>query len=140
MDKTIESVQKSINAEMYDLKKVLQQLRVFSDTDFSKMTVEERTMGNMFRSLIDPIEDIVSIVEYYKKPVITEGVLHKGTTGRYVLKDIELTCGYPIEIYSDNEEPLWLQTRIEAMNSAYYAYDYPKIDLEGAKVRIRRNF
>lgn len=137
----IKSVLTNVNNASADIERLLNQLRDFEDCySLKNSTVEEKTIvRGLFTSLIDKLEDATALIEFYKKPILKEGQLHKKGNGRYALDDTEFSCGSVIELlydkYKENSFE-WLKTRIEAKNGQYYAIGFTD-ELEGARARIR---
>ena len=48
-------------------------------------------------------------------------MLRKSSTGRWIIKDVELTCGSCIEVNIDDH---WIRIGIEHRPSGYYAIQY----------------
>ncbi|WPC42920.1 DUF5348 domain-containing protein [Clostridium sp. JS66] len=74
--------------------------------------------------LIEDLEGFIRDIKHYSKP-IQEGYLQLKSNGRYSLENIELTCGYPVEIYN-TESHAWNDGRIEHSDkyNGYYFYNY----------------
>lgn len=88
----------------------------------------------------EEIESFTSEIRHYSKD-IKEGSLTLASNGRYSLNDIELTCGYPLEVYN-SEHQGWEAGKVEHSSKygGYYFYNYDgshKPLFDGMKVRIR---
>ncbi|NMM64370.1 DUF5348 domain-containing protein [Clostridium sp. P21] len=90
--------------------------------------------------VIEDLEDFTRTIEHYSK-LTKEGYLELNRNGRYQLKGIELTCGYPVEIYN-REYNEWNDGRIEHSSdyNGYYFYNYDEEHIslnDGMKARVR---
>lgn len=64
-----------------------------------------------------------------------EGILYINNDGRYAISNfIYFTCGDNIEIEINGT---WVETRIEAKNSEYYAVGLEGLNLVGKKARVK---
>lgn len=87
-------------------------------------TFEDNKGCKAMEEFISNIEDFINTVEHYSKDT-KEGYLELNCNGRYELKGIELTCGYPVEIYNVKYNE-WNDGRIEHSDEYgdYYFYNY----------------
>ena len=99
----------------------------------------ERQLHNELHTVLHHLDNVCSILSYYDRPVVAEGVLSKNGSGRYELNGHELTSGQAIElmVYDPDwdKAPHWVRTKIE-YDSDYYAV-YQHMSLEGKRTRIR---
>lgn len=88
------------------------------------------------------IDKVVSQLRYLQKEIRHEGQLYKNENGRYEVDGHELSCGSIVEVWAARyEDPAeWHIIRIESSDQygGYYAYQWPKLNLEGIKARTRR--
>ena len=120
-----------------------------SRLDIPKGDPESLFLWDELRGVMDKLADAQAAVEYLSSPVQTEGVLRKAKNGRYRLKDVEFSCGMPIEILVDDDRhaqdidgdyrnvPYWSSGRIEHNGEDYYFTGAKAMPLKGAKARVR---
>lgn len=100
---------------------------------------EERQLHDELHTALYHLDNVCSILSYYDRPVVAEGVLYRNANGRYELDGHELTSGQTIElmVYDPDwdKAPHWVRTKIEC-DSDYYAV-YQHMSLEGKQARIR---
>lgn len=140
MDKIIKDIFEDVKSTNCIIQSLVNELQEFQDSNnLTNATAEERTVSNLFDELLDCLEPVTNLVNYYRKPVRKMGLIQKNRNGRYELDDIEFICGSIIEIlfdrYRDGREE-WMRTHIECAGGKYFAQGYPR-DLAGAMVRIR---
>ncbi|MDN4593996.1 hypothetical protein [Polycladomyces subterraneus] len=103
---------------------------------------EERLLVKEYRYLGSLMDDIVTHAEYLTCDVVAEGYLRLNENGRYQCLGIELQTGSIMElyIYSESmEQPEWMVTRLAyTREKGYHALDYPDLELNGVRARIRR--
>ena len=95
-----------------------------------------------YRSVMDKLCDINSVMEYYKREVIREGVLSLNANGYYEDDYHEYHCGNGIEFcfYDDwDEKWKWRTSRVEHNGERYYIVGNPKVELNGLRVRYRKS-
>lgn len=123
-----------------------------SGLDIDKTSAEELFLSDELYNILNKLSDVSNAIEYLKKPVHAEGILHKNENGRYEFNDIELSCGYGFEYlasddrhmrYNEHDDyvttPYWSYGRIEHDGSDYYIVGADKDTvLEGLRVRIRK--
>lgn len=101
---------------------------------------EERQLHDELHTVLYHLDNVCSILSYYDRPVVAEGVLGKNASGRYELNGHELTSGQAVElmVYDPDwdKAPHWVRTKIE-YDSDYYAV-YQHMSLEGKTARIRK--
>lgn len=108
------------------------------------MDENERFLVNQLRSMNHRyLNDLSLSLRYLSRSVRVEGVLHKQANERYAINDYELTSGSSVEllVWDEGEgRDDWEVTRIEYshQHGGYYAIDYPEMNLEGVKARIRK--
>ena len=106
-----------------------------------------------YRGVCDRLEWINDTLEYLNRPIAETGVLHRNERKRYEIKGgREWSCGHIIEFLCNddchsyyNEEtddyenvPYWAVSSVEHNGDDYYIVRYPKIQLEGLTVRVRK--
>lgn len=152
---------KDLTAEMEKLKNqitnVLTMANYSEDDDLSALedykqikTADERQQLEEYRNILYKLEEVQSILAYYKRPILEESQVHKNETGRFETeKGHYYTSGSGIEflrteeVYNEEtnaweEAEIWTTSRIESKDGEYYVVGYPKIKLPGLKVRVRR--
>ena len=80
-------------------------------------------------------------IEYFKQPIVHEGILHMNEHERFELDGIELKCGMGVEILVQDypeDSPEWVASSIEANAGKYYLVARPKLLLEGKRARMRK--
>lgn len=122
------------------LKNVLKELESVSRNDefeFDPKNAEEVFEASEMLIIADKLSDVVKSLKYLDKPILAEGLLKKGSNGRYTIQGAnhELTSGYIIEAW--NDEDGFCKTRIEHKDGDYYAVGFEKQPLNGLRVRIR---
>lgn len=128
------------------LKEQLQRLindfnKLENNTDQSSLNADDLYIFDSIYQITDKSHDIVKIIEYMNKPIISEGYLTKNNNGRYELNGYELSSGHPLDVWEKDDFYInggsWVRTRIEHKND-YYAValgvDKP---LDGLKARIK---
>ncbi|APM37305.1 DUF5348 domain-containing protein [Clostridium kluyveri] len=90
--------------------------------------------------VLEDMGDFIRDIEHYSKET-EQGYLQLNSSSRYMLNDVELTCGYPLEIYN-TKYGVWEDGRIEHSSKygGYYFYNYDEENIplnEGIKARIR---
>lgn len=101
---------------------------------------EDKYLMDEYYWMMDKLFAVESELDYLRKPVTLEGVLHKNEQGRYEANGREFTSGNSLEAYvfdTVNEEYHWIHSRIEHDGEDYYIVDYSG-SIEGVKVRLRR--
>lgn len=103
-------------------------------------TFERAEIISAIEGLSDNMEEISRLVEYLCLPK-KSGILRKNARGRFFLvcpdgEELpDLTCGAPLEIFSDEE---WWIGRVEHRSGEYYFYGHGKPDLQdGMIARVR---
>jgi hypothetical protein len=134
-----------IKKDLYSILPKLKQLsQIIEDLPSSGFgdDEEQRLLVKEYRYLDSLMDDIVTHAEYLTCDVVTEGYLQLNKNGRYECSGIELQSGSIVElyIYSESmEQPDWMVTRLEyTREKGYYALDYPDLELNGVRARIRR--
>lgn len=102
---------------------------------------DELQLFEELREIMEKLSDVNGTINYLRKTIVREDVLHRNTNGRYQLSDgTEYTCGCGIEALIPDEfyeSPCWVISTVEYNGTDYYLVQYPDIPLEGLKVRIR---
>ncbi|WP_171644843.1 DUF5348 domain-containing protein [Paenibacillus phytorum] len=123
------------------LKKIALSIQAMNESiAMSDLDIETRSELNYLLSMATPIEQVISEVEYWNKPIKRQGTLNKNSLGRYEIGDGDnLTSGSTIEVLkydSFYEYDLWIKTTIEH-NEDYYAIAFPGMPLNGFEARVR---
>ena len=155
-------MQKNINdmiKEFYQLnasiKNVLADTRYKDLGDLSGISLDYENADQLFLldeayTILSQLQDIAADIDYLRKPVVHQGTLHRNSSGRYEIDDLELTSGYIVE-YLDHDDfhatfnekgeyinvPYWRKGRIEHNGTDYYIVENNKLLLENLQVRIR---
>lgn len=93
-----------------------------------------------YRNMLMKLSQVSQNIEYLKRPIVYEGILHMNEHGRFEFDGIELTCGMGVEILVQDypeDSPEWVASSIEA-NNGYYFVARPNLKLEGKRARIRK--
>lgn len=105
------------------------------DTRFLKESIE---------LLLDPLEEMHSLLSYLDTPTSPEHVLEKFPNGRYGYRDgkgscREFTCGQSLEarVKDSSGCQRWVRTRMEHDGSDYFIMGYGSVPLNGLTVRER---
>lgn len=118
-----------------------------SESDMEKMGIDESDPNNLqlvneYRKLLNKLSEVSNTMEYFKGPIIHEGVLSLNKNDRFEFDGVELTSGMGVEIlvqdYPD-DAPEWVASSIEADLGSYYLVARPKLDLKGKRARIRKS-
>lgn len=110
------------------------------NVDVSKLSVEEMTEYQLLDKMMDKLNDLLKMSDYYNKEIVYEGSLVKQANGRYSVNGSELTSGAVIEylVESDNEPSYFEKSRIEHANGDYFIVSRGKDKpIEGIHVRVR---
>lgn len=115
-------------------------------SDMEKMGCDMCNPDNLqliseYRKMLSKLAEVSQGIEYFKKPIIHEGVLHLNGNKRFEFDGVELTCGMGVEVLVQDypeDSPEWVASSIEADNGCYYLVARPKLDLEGKKARMRK--
>lgn len=145
----MDNQKKLLEEVMADLYRILPVLKNTSEKLETEMYPSEhldadtRFMISELRSLgYQHIEKVVSQLRYLQKEVYYEGALYINGNGRYEIDGWELSSGSVIEIWAEryDESAQWHIIRIEHshQHNGYYAYQWPELQLEGLKARVRR--
>ena len=152
--KTLEELLSELKRLGRDIRNVQKACGYDDCSDLSCLEIPMRDPEGLFLwdelyGVMEKLADAQAGIEYLNSPVKEEGVLRKGRNGRYRLKDVELSCGMPIEILVDDDRhaqdidgdyrsvPYWCSGRIEHDNGDYYFTGAKNMPLKGAKARIR---
>lgn len=103
-------------------------------------TAEGRLLQDELYPVLKKLEEVKDDIEYLNKPILKTGILNKNSRDRYETDYMEYTSGSGIEalIYDpDDENEKWVISRVEH-NGDYYIVGYPKVKMDGLKVRIRK--
>ncbi len=152
---------KALQDEMENLKKQIETVisvsgfREYEDLsgldDIKKInTADQRQQIEEYRNILFKLDDVQRSLAYYERPIREVSKLHCNGDGRYETDEgYYYTCGSGIEflrteeVYNSDLETwedaeIWTTSSIEAENGKYYIVGYPKIELSGLTVRIRR--
>lgn len=110
----------------------------FEDScDTSTLSMEERSQLVRLRQAHYSMDVTQNMLKGLGKPVRAEGALRKQPHGRYLVEDVELTSGYPLEVY-DPEDDVYYPTRLEHSGDDYYIVELGREEpIEGKLVRLR---
>lgn len=103
-------------------------------------TFEDVKGCKAIEEFVSNIEDFIRIIKHYSKPT-QEGYLELKPNSRYSLASIELSCGYPVEIYNIKSHT-WNDGVIQHSDKygGYYFYNYDDKHMglsDGVKARVR---
>lgn len=93
-----------------------------------------------YMEILNKLEYIAADIDYLTTPVNNEGLLRKGSSGRYSLNGYELPSGSVIEAYiydSNRGRRKWEITRVEHDGTDYYLTAFKGVKLEGLRARTR---
>ncbi|EOQ04690.1 hypothetical protein KOY_04865 [Bacillus cereus VDM021] len=105
----------------------------------SDLTMEERYQLNVLLGIGEKLGDVSYALDNMVKPVQTSGTLEKNyETGRYEVNGTQLSSGYPLEYYSE-EEKCYIPSRIEHNGDDYYIVSLGREEpIDGVRVRIKK--
>ncbi|MFF5401166.1 DUF5348 domain-containing protein [Peribacillus butanolivorans] len=99
--------------------------------------VEVKFKQGIACSIMDKLSDVSNLLEWVNKPIVVQGQLIKNFSGRYEIEDTELSSGYPLDFY-DQEDEQWYKSRVEHNGSDYYIVGLGREkNINGVLVRIR---
>lgn len=84
--------------------------------DYEDKTYEDRVLITAIDILTEAFEQANKQISAYL-PEYTTGCLKKQSNGRFVLNNIELTCGRYLELYVDGS---WMTGRVEFSEDYYF--------------------
>ena len=102
---------------------------------------DEIQLANEYCRIVEKLDDISCLMEYFSLPVAKEGKLHLNQNGRYELNGVELTSGESVEVLLYDrcmERREWFASRIESSDGKYYLVGKSSLDLEGLTARQRK--
>ena len=145
MAKTIKDIVKDLTLLTSSIDQLLASADYETYDDLSGIDVnyddaDELYLLNEARAMIDKLADISRTIKYLKQPIISEGLLHRKSNGRYELNGQELSCGQEIEYLTSDafyDSPYWCYGVIEHNGTDYYIVG-ANVELEGLRVRIRK--
>ncbi|MGH0680963.1 DUF5348 domain-containing protein [Bacillus luti] len=104
----------------------------------SELSEEERYQLNVLLRVGEKLDDVSYRLDKMLKPVQTLGVLQKNETGRYEVNGTQLSSGYPLEYYSE-EENCYIPSRVEHNGDDYYIVSLGREEpIDGVRVRIKK--
>lgn len=116
----------------------------FTMTDIEKIinsdnvkSFEEKQICLLFENLIEDLKLVTHKIEYFSKTPIS-GVIRELPNGHFEIRGFELTCGSPLEIFSEKNDE-WFTGRVEYDDKYYFCcgdLDNPAL-YTGMVVRIR---
>ena len=142
-----------------DIRRLLQLSQYTEYDDLSglnadRLNAEHLLLLNEYQGVCDRLEWIHNTLEYLNQPIVETGVLHRNERERYEIEGgREWTCGHTIEFLCENDDfyshyneetndyenvPYWAISSVEHNGEDYYIVRYPKIQLEGLTVRVRK--
>lgn len=123
---------------VHALRELEKEVERFNDEyDRSAHSVEERSEMALLYSSISHLSEGAGRLEKLGKPVKAQGHLQKQPNGRYELDGIELSSGYPVEVYDEEDELFW-STRLEHNGEDYYLVALGRTTpIEGRLCRLR---
>lgn len=131
----------------HEIKKILKELKFDQFEDLSGLefdkNAEHALIRDELRTAFSHLDDFRRTINYLNLGVIEQGILELNSIGRYQIAETgkEYTCGSTIEfLYDDDfdEQSKWCVSRIEATEGRYYIVGFKSLQLEGLKVRVRR--
>lgn len=121
-------------------------------SDFSQIkTADQRQQLEEYGSIMCRLEEIKRTFDYYARPVREVGTLHENGQGRFETESghyYTSGCGIEFlrteEVYDfDKQEwkdvEIWTTSSVESDGGNYYIVGYRDVELDGLKVRVRRN-
>lgn len=135
---------KKVKNELEELlprfKKIALSIQAMNESSLSDLDIDKRSELNYLLCMATPLEQLISEVEYLKKPVKKQGTIYKNSQGRYEIDESNyFTSGSTIEVLSYDsfyDCDLWIKTSIEH-NEDYYAKAFPGMPLTGFEARVR---
>lgn len=155
MSKRIKEIMNEVEELNLKIKQVLYHAEFENYEDLSALKYDntnpdELMMLDELRSMLMKLEEISYTINYLRRPIKKEGILHKNSNGRYGMKGHEFSSGCGIEYlttddwhcrYDENgdyvQTPYWCVSRVEHNGEDYYIVGAKDVELEGLKVRIR---
>lgn len=111
--------------------------------DFDKITdPDELQLLDEYQTVMCHLCDIYYTLLYQQREIIGEGALSFNVQGYYEDKYHEYHCGDGIEyyFYDDwDEKYKWRTSRIEHNGQRYYIVGNPNVEINGLRVRHRKN-
>lgn len=142
--KGIEEVYQKLFELNYDIKSLLSDVgyNLYGEVDveYDANNPNETQKFTELRSMVDVLADVSRTLDYLKRPITGEYILHKGQNGRYACERFEFTCGCGIEVFIDDgyyDGGQWMLTSVEAKDGEYYLVARPNLPMEGLRVRFR---
>lgn len=109
--------------------------------EYNPNNPNDRLLKDEFEDMLLHLQEISWKLEYLKKDIIGEYILHLNQNDRYECSVMEYHCGVTIEFYyyDDWDDCFkWVVSRVEHKNGSYYIVGYDNVVMDGLKVRIRR--
>lgn len=106
-------------------------------SDVRDDSMEDNKVTAELEDLVERLRTAENIIKYFFRPV-QEGRLFGLSNGRFEINGNEISCGFPLEVFWEDEN-CWLSGRVEHNNGYYfYSYDmgHPML-YAGMKCRIR---
>lgn len=129
-----------------DIKKVLDNAKYdsFDDLsgleDFNDINTEKLFIINELKYILEKFECAENRIEYLKRPIKHEGVLHINSRGRYETNEVEYTSGQRIEYLAfdeSREHETWKISSVEHTGKDYYIVGDKNLSMENLRVRKR---
>lgn len=122
-------------------------LSALEQYDSIKQNPNSLQLLDEYMTLLYKLQDVTDTMEYFKRPIKSEGYLSKQSNGRYALDGKELSSGYGIEWLCTNDDryynydadtccSYWRVGRIEHNGTDYYIVGC-KEDIGTVRVRLR---
>lgn len=141
-----------IFVELMEISKLISKVaKLTGYSDYGDMSLLEidRTKGDdlfyydEIEHIVEKLDYIQGKVDYIMQPVKYESTLMINEDGRYETQQEDVfTSGRSIEYISHDgryhDYSFWRKSRIEYKDEGYYIVAEPHINLQGLKVRIRR--
>lgn len=144
-------LQKQINT-ILDVSGYLEYDDMSGLSDFDQVkTADQRQQLEEYRKILYRLDEIKGTLDYYVRPIREVGTLHKNGQGRYETESGHYyTSGSGIEflrteeVYDFDAERwkkvgTWTTSSVESDKGEYYIVGYRNVELDGLKVRVRRN-
>jgi hypothetical protein len=111
-----------------------------SGLKIDRSNAEQLLLLDELKGIMYKLDQVKDSIDYLNKPIVHTGYLSKNSRGRYETEAKEFTCGSSIEVllYDDfYETQRWVATSVEHNQKDYYIVGFPKIPMQGLKVRVR---
>ena len=155
MQKNINDMIKEFHQLNASIKNVLADTRYKDLGDLSEISLDYENADQLLLldeayTILNQLQSVSADIDYLRRPVTHQGTLHKNSSGRYEIDDLELTSGHIVEYLAHDDShatfnekgeyinvPYWRRGRIENNGTDYYIVGDSTLSLEGLQVRIR---